>query len=294
MNLKQLNYFIALARYEGFTNAANELYVCQSALSKVIKAMEAELGVQLVDRASRQFQLTPEGKMLYDKGQVAMMRINDYLEELQDCIHAQSGKIIVGIPPVISTIYFAKVIHEFRQLHPEILLEIREEGANTVRDAVESAEVDIGVVILPFASEGFDVLPVFKARNVLIVSTRHPLAERESVSFEELKTERFISLNETYMLYNRVQELCKSAGFTPNIKIKSTQWDFVAEMVSLNEGVAILPEPILDRFNSDKIKKLELTDPAFPWDIALIVRKDKYRSRPICVFEDFVKERGNV
>ena len=96
------------------------------------------------------------------------------------------------------------------------------------------------------------------------------------------------------MLHSRTRELCHMSGFEPNIVMESSQWDFVAEMVSLNQGVAILPRPILSRFNSDKIKILTLTEPEFPWDIALIIRKDKYVSNPIRHFQTYVKEHGNI
>lgn len=294
MNLKQLTYFIALAKNQNFTTAANELFICQSALSKTIKAMEEDLNVQLVDRTAKHFCLTPEGRMLYQEGQDALESINNQMEHLRDCINAENGEISVGIPPVISTIYFASIIQGFRKAYPGIRLNIAEEGANTVKEKVQSGEIDIGVVILPFASDDFHILPVFKSDNVLTVSTEHPLACRDKAAFRELRNEEFISLDKTFMLHSRTRELCHMSGFEPNIVMESSQWDFVAEMVSLNQGVAILPRPILSRFNSDKIKILTLTEPEFPWDIALIIRKDKYVSNPIKNFQTYVKEHGNI
>lgn len=294
MNLKQLTYFVQLAKSKNFTTAAKELFICQSALSKTIKAMEAELDVQLVDRTSRKFQLTSEGKMLYEKGVESLKLINDQLDGLHDCINTKSGKICVGVPPVISTIYFAKIIHLFKKEYPYIDLEIVEEGANTVKEKVDSGEIDIGVVILPFASDHFDIIPVFQSDNVLVVSKEHPLAAQNSVAFRELRNEKFLSLDQSYMLYTRTVELCHMSGFDPNFTVLSSQWDFLAELISLNQGIGILPRPILSRFNSDKIKLLSLKEPTFPWDIALIVRKDKYVSNPIRDFQKFVQRHGNI
>ena len=110
MNLKQLTYFVALAKNQNFTTAANELFICQSALSKTIKAMEEDLDVQLVDRTAKRFCLTPEGRMLYQEGRDALENINNQMEHLRDCINAKNGEISVGIPPVISTIYLASIL----------------------------------------------------------------------------------------------------------------------------------------------------------------------------------------
>jgi len=164
-----------------------------------------------------------------------------------------------------------------------------EEGANSVKNKVEEGEIDIGVVILPFSSGDFMITPAFSSDCVLIVNKSHRLAERKEAAFCELRDEQFISLGKTFMLYDRTKALCRSVGFEPNIMIESTQWDFVAEMVSLNQGIAILPRPILSRFHSQNIRILALREPEFPWNIALIIKKDKYVSNAIKSFIKFVE-----
>lgn len=294
MKLKQLTYFLEVVKHKSFTNASRELYICQSALSKTIKSLETELKVQLIDRTSKSFRLTAEGRCLYEHGKRALKNINDEFDSLYDAMKLKRGKITVGVPPVIGTIYFTTLIQKFRQMYPDIELTILEEGANMVKDKVEEAEIDIGVVILPFSSENFNITKVFASDNVLIVHKSHRLANLTEVGFKELQKERFISLNKTFMLNDRIKQLCYSAGFTPNIGCESSQWDFVAEMVALNQGVAILPRPILSRFYSKEIRIISLKEPEFPWDIALIVKKDKYVSNPIKLFIDFVQSEGNV
>jgi len=292
MTIKQLTYFIAVAKYKNFTSAANELYITQSALSKTIQNMERELDHQLIDRTSRKFKLTTEGKLLYEKGTVALKHMQDLMEELHDCLTMESGRISVGVPPVIGTIYFTEMIQRFRATYPNISLNLLEEGANSVKHRVEEGEIDIGVVILPFSSGGFKIMPAFSSDCSLIVHKSHPLAQREAVKFSELKEETFISLGKTFMLYDRIKDLCRSVGFEPNIAIESSQWDFVAEMVSLNQGVSILPRPILSRFHSQNIRILTLKEPEFPWNIAMIIKEDKYISNAMKSFIKFVENEA--
>lgn len=284
-----MNYFVEIARQKSFTNASKNLYICQSALSKAIKTFESELDIILIDRTSKNFKLTPEGQLLYENGIIALKVINEQLTKLQDSISLEKGSIKVGVPPVISTIYFTFTIQEFRNMYPNINLSVIEAGANTVKDKVEKGEIDIGVVILPFSSQDFNITSVFMSDNVVVVHKNHPLASKKEVSFSEIKDEPLIILNETYMLHDRIKALCAKAGFEPNIICSSSQWDFIAEMVALNQGITILPRPILSKFHSKNIRLLTIKDPEFPWNIALIVRKDKYVSKAIKLFIEFVK-----
>lgn len=288
MNIKSLNYFIEVAKEKSFTNASKNLFICQSALSKAIKNFENELDITLIDRTSKNFKLTPEGQLLYENGVIALNTINEQLEMLLDSVSIEKGKIKVGVPPVISTIYFTSIIKNFKENFPSINLQIIEAGANTVKDKVQNAEIDIGVVILPFLSEEFNVTPIFSSDVVAVVHKSHPLASKNSISLLEIKDEPLISLNETYMLFDRIKIRCKEVGFEPNIICTSSQWDFIAEMVALNQGISILPKPILSKFHSKNIKALYIEE-GFPWNIAFIVRKDKYVSKAIKLFIEFTK-----
>ncbi|MBQ9990684.1 MAG: LysR family transcriptional regulator [Lachnospiraceae bacterium] len=295
MNLKQLSWFVELVKSGNFTKAAKKMYIDQSTLSKGIKAMEKDMGIPLIDRTANCFRLTPEGEILYQLGGETLKNIEGQLEHLRDRVNEdRGGKVRVGIPPVIDTAYFADIIPKFEKECPNIKLEVMEIGANIVRDKVDSGEVDVGVVILPLASDDYDILPVFKNDNVLVVNKDHPLAGKDSVTFKELEHEPLLSLDSSYMLYNRTLSLCFAAGFEPKFKLLSPQWDMLARLCELNYGVGILPRPIMSYFRSNKIKLLSLTEPEFPWNIALIVRKDKYLSNPIRRFREFVKRCGDI
>lgn len=292
MTLKQLTYFLEIAKMKNFTKAAANLYISQSALSKTVKAMESELGVQLIDRTVNHFKLTPEGEIFYQKGLIAIKNINSELEDLYGSLGTEKGHITVGIPPVIGTAYFTSIIYKFRNMYPDVELKIIEAGANTIKKWVSEGEVDIGVVILPVSNDDFNVIPIVTAENVLLVNKNHPLAQYDEVSFKMLKDERFIALNSTFMLYDQIISLCRISGFEPNIVCESSQWDFITEMVVLDQGASILPRPILKRYNSDKLKLISLKDPSFSWNIAIIFKKDKYISRIIKSFIELSKKEG--
>lgn len=290
MNIRNITYFVEVAKEKNFTRAANNLHLSQPALSKVIKNLEIDLGISLIDRTAKHFKLTNQGEIFYDNASKAIENINLELEELSCSINSTKGKIIIGIPPVIGTVFFPSIIAKFRNEYPDIELIMIEEGANTIKDKVIESEIDIGVVMLPLESEKLSTIEVINSETVLIVNKEHILTKTDSVSIKDLKEEIFLTLTENYMLYDKLKTMCKKNGFEPKIAFESSQWDFIAEMVSLNQGIALLPEPIVNRFKSENIEKIQLKDEEIPWDIGIVTKKDRYLSYGMKEFIKFVKD----
>ncbi|WP_346884902.1 LysR family transcriptional regulator [Clostridium sp. UBA4395] len=293
MSIRNLTYFVEVVREGNFTRAARNLNLSQPALSKVIKNLECELKVQLIDRRAKHFKLTDAGEIFYDNSEKALESINKELEKLYDSVNFEKGRIIVGIPPVIGTAIFPTLLSDFKKRYPNIEIVLIEGGANIIKDMVDKVEVDIGIVMLPFESDDFLTIPMIYSSSKLIVHRSHKLASEKTVRLEELKEEQFVTLSEEYMLYNQIMHACKSKGFKPKIIFKSSQWDFVAKMVSINEGIAILPAPIIRIFNSNEISNLSIIEPELPWNIGMIVKKDKYISYAMRKFIEFVKQEVN-
>ena len=286
MNLKHLSYFVDISKRESFTKAADDIYVSQSALSKSVKSLEQEL----IDRTSKSFNLTEEGRILYVEGEKLLQYIDESQDEIIEKIHRSRRRLRIGVPPVISTVYFSQLLFRFIKQYPNIELEISEVGANIVQNQINAGNIDIGVVILPIInSDNYHIIPAMSSDNALIVNKDHPLASRDEVDFKELEHEDFLILDRTYMLHDRIIKNCEIAGFYPHITTESSQWDFLAEMVAYNQGISILPVPIMKRFySSDRIKMIRLKEPEFPWNIAMIFKKEKLITAQMEEFIHFV------
>ena len=290
MNLKHLSYFVDISKRESFTKAADDIYVSQSALSKSVKSLEQELNVTLIDRTSKSFNLTEEGRILYVEGEKLLQYIDVSQDEIIEKIHRSRRRLRIGVPPVISTVYFSQLLFRFIKQYPNIELEISEVGANIVQNQINAGNIDIGVVILPIINtDNYHIIPAMYSDNALIVNKDHPLASRDEVDFKELEHEDFLILDRTYMLHDRIIKNCEIAGFYPHITTESSQWDFLAEMVAYNQGISILPVPIMKRFySSDRIKMIRLKEPEFPWNIAMIFKKEKLITAQMEEFIHFV------
>ncbi|MCM3664021.1 LysR family transcriptional regulator [Mesobacillus subterraneus] len=290
MDTRQLSYFVQVAKDQSFTVAARHLHLSQPALSKMIKKLEEDLGVQLFDRSEHKMTLTDAGERLFEEGQKLLSDMEAITESILDTKNLRTGNVSVGIPPVIGTCYFPPLIANFRHDYPGINLSIIENGAVTVYEMVEKGFVDLGLVILPELSDRIEYIPVTEDEVVLVVHNDHPLASKDKVLFEDLKDESFALLDETFLLHHHVIKACREAGFEPNIYFKSSQWDFLTELVCLNQGISILPRPILARFNSQNIKQIPIEHPELKWRIAIILKKNRYVSFAAKKFIEFVKE----
>ncbi|GAA0712334.1 LysR family transcriptional regulator [Paraclostridium ghonii] len=298
MNIKEIIYFLEVVKERNFTKAANNLYISQPALSKAIKNLEKEVQAQLIERNTKKFKLTYEGEIFYENSKKSIDIINTELFKLQDSITNCRKMLTLGIPPVISSVYFTSAIAKFKQEHPDIDIHIVEEGANNIKCKVVDESIELGAVIFPVKEDSMVASEIVSGDVVLVISKDHPLSNRKSIDVKELKDERFIVFNENFMMHDKAINACKDSGFEPNIVMKISQWDFILEMVALNQGIAIMPKLIVQRYKMNGVNMIPISKPKIKWDIGFIVKKDKYMSKTLKLFVEYAtdhikREYGN-
>ena len=244
-------------------------------LTQSIRALEEEYKVILINRGAKEFEVTEEGKILYTYA----VRILDYYEqqtaELAERLRHSGSSLHLGLPPTAGAIYFYSVIHKFQKIYPEIDLQIEETTSKEIIEKVANGRMDAGVIIEPFSDNRFEKRRVFTSEAVLLVSKQHRLAKKRSVDFKDIRQERILMINSNYMYYDLVKEKCLEAGFMPQFAFESYQWEFIFEMVANDQGVTILPKPLIDKFNNARVHQVHLENPEFEWALSVIRRKDK-------------------
>ena len=171
MDIRHLTYFIEVAKYKSFTEASKSLHLSQSTLSKVVKSLEEELNVELIDRSAKKIELTDAGEIVLAEGEIIMESINDLSIHLYDLMNLKKGKIKIGIPPIIGFLFFPKIIKGFNNLYPDIKINIFEDHSNKVKQDVRDGILDFGVVMLPVDEKEFDVIPFVNEELSLFVHT---------------------------------------------------------------------------------------------------------------------------
>lgn len=291
MDIRHLTYFIEVAKYKSFTKASEVLHLSQSTLSKVVKSLEDELNIELIDRSARQIELTEAGEIVLAEGEMILESLNDLSSNLYDLMNLKKGKIKIGIPPIIGFLFFPKIIKGFNTLYPDIKINLFEDGATMVKQAVRNGALDLGVVILPVDEEEFDVVPFVDEELSLFVHHSHPLAQKEEVEIKDLQNESFILFKKGFALHDLIIQECQQAGFRPEIAYESSEWDFISELIGENLGVSILPRPVTKKVDQDVIKSIPIVNPRFPWKLGFISKKKKYASPAVREFINYISSK---
>ncbi|MGG0657651.1 LysR family transcriptional regulator [Rummeliibacillus pycnus] len=288
MEIRELNYFVTVAKYKSFTKASEVLHVTQPTLSKVVKSLEKQLDVTLFHRSARKSELTDVGEVLYGQALKILNLVEELDVVLEDVAYLQKGKIKIGMPPLIGILFFPKIIKGFQEKYPGITIEIDERGANVIKELVAAGELDVGFVMLPANMEEFHVIPYTSQQLMLIVNRSNPLASKETIMMKDLKNEPMLLFSQDFTLHDRILQECEQAGFTPHIAYESSQWDFISQMVEHDLGIAMFPKAIAEKVNPEAVKAIPIVNPSIPWEIVLIVKKDHYVSHATKGFINYI------
>lgn len=278
MDIRQLHYFAEVAKHKNFTKASQVLFVSQPSISKMIKSLEDELGVTLLDRSEREVVLTDTGKLVHEKA----LNILQLLEELSSSVHelvqVQKGSVKMGIMPTISALLFPNIIAGFKERYPGIEIQMIEYSAKQVELQMEQGNIDFGVTVLPVNTRRYETVSLLAEELVVIVSRQHWLAGRTSVRLAELKNEPFILFTKEFALHDVVWQACLQAGFEPKVAHMTSLWDFCCEMVASQLGISLIPRSMASRLHHLAVHPVSISHPQMAWELALIYPRDRYLS----------------
>lgn len=277
MDIRQLKYFLEVVKQKSITKAAESLHISQPALSKMMKGLEEELGMTLIVRTNKTNEVTDAGLIVMEYAK----KISSLFEEMEITLHDMTnlhkGSIHIGLPPIIGSLYFPMVIAEFHKKYPNIEINIQEYGAAKVVKSVDEGEFELGVAVLPVNEQQFNIYPIVQDEMKLLVHYQHRFAHSETVHLMDLIDEDFIFYHEDFALHDIMWKKFIQLGFEPKVLFKSSQWDFMSEMVAAKLGITILPGSICNRVQNKNVKVINLI-PTTPWNLAIITKKGRYIS----------------
>ena len=286
MELRQLEYFQMASHLHNITRAAERLRVSQPNITVAIKKLEAELGIQLFDRSQKQLLLTPEGKIFLTRIELALRNIQDAVLEVNDYKQLQKGTIKIGIPPMMGAYLFPKIFSSFQKHYPHLDIFLQEEGSVSIREQLERDELDFGIIIISGASSNLQLLPMSKSQLLCCVPANSPLAQKESLTPQEIAKTNILMMKEGSFLRELTMAKMKEAGVTPNIVLESNQIVTLRGLVSSGVGVAFMLDMVAK--DSPTLKAIPISEPIYV-DIGLAWKKDRYISKAAQAFIDFCK-----
>ncbi|MBX0300157.1 LysR family transcriptional regulator [Cryobacterium sp. 1639] len=245
MDLRQLEFFSAVAGELNFTRAAERLTIAQSAVSAGVRSLEGDLGVELFDRSRRQIRLTSTGELLLPKVRAALDAVNEVRDVAQQSTQAITGSIVIGLMTSVTLVNVPRLLGLYRTGHPGVGVRLRaaRRGSADLVDELSTGELDLAFLALSGSIPAtLSAVPIASSPMVLVVPARHPLAASPGVDLAALAGEEFIDLPPGYASRQIVDDAFGAAGVDRRVMIEVSDIGTAAEYVSNGLGVALLPE----------------------------------------------------
>ena len=287
MTLNQLRYFCTASRCHSITRAAEELYVTQPTVSVAIRDLEVEFGVSLFYRKGNRLVLTVEGETLYEKATYILQ----YCNELQaDCFSLARVKppLRIGIPPMLSTVFFPELLNAFQEEYPGIPVILEEYGSVRACNLVHNDTLDLALINMEqYNIDKFNNILLANDQIVFCVNDSHRLARKEVVTTSEMAKESLIFFNGDSVQNQLLKQRFELDGYTPNIIMRGSQIYTTLQFLKMNKYGCFLYSSMTDKFSN--IVGIPL-NPPIQVTIGMIWKKGKYIRNDMQTFLNFTKK----
>jgi LysR family hydrogen peroxide-inducible transcriptional activator len=268
LNLRDLEYFVAIADHGHFGKASQAVKVSQPTLSMQLKKLEAQLGGKLVERLPREAILTARGTEVLPLAR----QILALASSLENRGHSEEtrGRLRFGIIPTLSPYLLPKMNRGLRQALKSRRISVTEAPTADLVRMVRDGSLDAAVLSTPLAERGLEEQPLFFEPFLLAVSRSHPLARRKRVALRDLQCETLLLLEEGHCLRNQALSVCKRSQGTGDTDLTATSIETLRSMVALGAGVTLVPQ--LARRSGDYLCYIPIADPGAGRAIGIIKR----------------------
>ena len=243
MDLEQIRYFLTLSQELHFWNAAEKLFITQSALSRHIQAMEDDLGVKLFERNKRNVKLTMAGAFLREQWQRMIEEIDRVHRQAKSMHEGTYGTVSIAYPGSIAYGFLPALISAIANELPEVKLALLEPVDISTEQLLVNYQLDLALRRDPAENPALQSVALYAEHFSLVVPASHPLSQANFKSLAQVKDEKFMLAglhNHTYYV-NTLRELFRTYGFEPNVHIESDFGAMILGLVSKGLGVSIMP-----------------------------------------------------
>ena len=241
VTLRQLRVFIEVARLQSFSRAGSEIGLTQSAVSRCVRELEAEIGLKLIDRTTREVQLTDVGGNLVASVSRLLTDLDDALREIREIGEQRRGRVMVAASPTIACRLMPNIVAACGAQFPYIMLGLRDDVQSDVVRKVKSGDVDFGVVIGPLSADDLFTEPLMTDSFCLVSREDHPLASRAQVAWRELDGERLVMLDHASGSRPIIDAALEAHHVSANIVQELGHPSTVFGLVQAGIGVSVLP-----------------------------------------------------
>lgn len=274
MELRQLEYFVAVAEEASFTRAAIRVNVAQPGVSAQIRQLERELGQTLFDRSGRSVRLTDVGAAVLPYARAALEAVAGARLAVDELTGLLRGQVSVGMVTACGSVDLFALLEAFHEQHPSVEISLSEANSDQLLAALQTGELDLALVGLATDPPvGIETRVVVDEALVAAVEADDPLADTTSISLSDLRDRALVCLPRGTGVRTCLDNACARVGIQPRIAFEASDPTVVAQLATRGLGVAVLPESVA-ALCAPELLAIEIVEPSMRSTIELAWRAD--------------------
>ncbi|MEV4754114.1 LysR family transcriptional regulator [Micromonospora sp. NPDC049559] len=260
MELRQLEYFVAVAEEANFTRAAERVRISQSGVSAQIRQLERELGAALIDRSTRTATLTAAGVAALEPARAALAAAGAVRQAVGEVTGLIRGHLTVGMIIGCTVTPLFEALAAFHRAHPGVEVTLVEENSERLVEGVRSGALDLALVgTADPAPAGLNALTIVSERLVALVPPGHVLAKRETATLAEVTEHPIVCMPEGTGIRTVLDRACAAQRLQPAIALRASAADAIADLAARGLGVAVLSESMAGQY-ADRLTAVAVAD----------------------------------
>jgi LysR family hydrogen peroxide-inducible transcriptional activator len=241
-SIKQLEYFVTIARSSNFRKAAAKLEISQPTLTSQVIAMEECLGVQLFERSRAGTLLSPEGRELLPLARDILDQYQHLMETAQGSNRELGGTFKFGVSSTTGPYLLPQLLPEIHKRYPKLKLHLREGDPRDLETGLSKGNFDLIMTVLPMQTLDNRVRPLFTEPVKVVVSQNHLLAGKPVITGRDLQGQAILTMDDHFHLHRQIAVICERFGGQLKRDFEGNSLDTLCQMVMMDMGIAFLPE----------------------------------------------------
>ena len=272
MDYKQLQYFLAIADESSISKASRKLYITQQALSKAIEKLEEELEVPLFIRSNTGIELTKYGRELRGHAISYVNSHEQIISHMRHFVEHDTNELSIGYATGMMSQFPSNFLSSYILEHPEIDIKIFSYPDDSYNRSLQNYDIDIHFCSMIASPETVDILYEYKQHPFLLISKNHPLAKKKYITKDDLRSEKFISLNTDNDMQKQVSTIYDEWDLDVSVYISPAEYDVLYELLSTSKYVSFYATHFIDSKNT--LIKKEIIDLDVDYCFYIISRKN--------------------
>lgn len=292
VTLRQLRAFVEVARCGGFTAAAPKLHLTQSATSLQIRELEAQLGLQLIDRSTRRFALTEAGDEFLISAARIVADVEQSVTDTRELLLKRRGRITIATTPLLASTLLPATIAQFLDDFPAVSVRVADLPAEQIARRVLSGDADFGFGVFAEADPQFDRTPLLRHPLGVMVPSAWPLAtRRRDLVWEDLRDQPLIAMSHASGLRTLIDQHLHQAGVQVSPRFEVAYLSTAVGLAEAGLGITVVPAYVGALMRSERVSFRSLHKPVVHRQIEILVRAGRSLSPSAAAFRDCLAAR---